>query len=70
MPGSGPIRERKQLLYLLRYRRDRVGELVQVDGLDHRWFMEYGPHWTLLLSVESTSRLMHLMGSGAVLRRS
>jgi hypothetical protein len=44
-----------------RYRREHVGELVQIDGSDHRWFEERAPACTLLVFVDdATSRLMEL----------
>ena len=47
--------------YQPRYRRDCVGELVQVDGSEHRWFEGRGPMCTLLVFIDdATSRLMQL----------
>jgi hypothetical protein len=44
-----------------RYRREHVGELVQIDGSDHRWFEDRAPACTLLVFVDdATSRLMEL----------
>src|SRR3954447_7509519 len=44
-----------------RYRRDCVGELIQIDGSEHWWFEGRGPQCTLLVYIEdATSRLMHL----------
>src|SRR3954469_90924 len=44
-----------------RHRRDRLGELVQIDGCQHPWFEDRGPPCTLLVFVDdATSRLMHL----------
>lgn len=44
-----------------RHRRECVGELVQIDGCEHRWFEDRGPACTLLVFVDdATSRLMHL----------
>ena len=43
------------------YRRDCVGELVQVDGCEHWWFEDRGPRCTLLVLIDdATGRLMHL----------
>ena len=37
------------------------GELVQIDGSDHRWFEDRGDACTLLVFIEdATSRLVHL----------
>ncbi len=42
-----------------RYRRECVGELVQIDGCEHWWFEDRGPQCTLLVFVDdATSRLM------------
>lgn len=44
-----------------RYRRACTGELIQIDGCDHRWFEDRGPACTLLVYVDdATSRLMML----------
>ncbi len=54
-------RSRLKRAHQPRYRRDCVGELIQVDGCDHRWFEERGPKCTLLVFVDdATSRIMHL----------
>jgi hypothetical protein len=44
-----------------RHRREHVGELIQIDGCEHRWFEDRGPPCTLLVFVDdATSRLMAL----------
>jgi Homeodomain-like domain len=44
-----------------RYRRECFGELVQIDGCEHRWFENRGPMCTLLVFVDdATGRLMEL----------
>lgn len=44
-----------------RYRRACVGELIQIDGCDHRWFEERRPARTLLVCMDdATNRLMQL----------
>ena len=44
-----------------RPRREHPGELIQIDGCEHRWFEDRGPPCTLLVSVDdATSRLMAL----------
>ncbi|HEY0714295.1 MAG TPA: ISNCY family transposase, partial [Polyangia bacterium] len=44
-----------------RYRRECLGELVQIDGCDHHWFEDRAPSCTLLVYVDdATSRLMEL----------
>ncbi len=43
-----------------RLRRDRVGELIQIDGSKHYWFENRGPECTLLAFIDdATSRIMH-----------
>ena len=40
-------------------RRACLGELIQIDGCDHRWFEERAPACTALVYVDdATSRLM------------
>src|SRR5262245_34372996 len=54
-------RQRLQPVHQPRYRRDCVGELIQIDGSQHWWFERRGPQCTLLVYVDdATSRLMHL----------
>ncbi len=56
-----PRKERGRRVHQPRHRRDCLGELVQVDGCEHRWFEDRGPPCTLLVFVDdATSRLMHL----------
>jgi transposase len=44
-----------------RNRRQRLGELVQIDGCDHEWFEARGPRCTLLVYVDdATGKLMEL----------
>jgi hypothetical protein len=44
-----------------RHRREHIGELVQIDGSEHRWFEDRAPACTLLVFVDdATSRLMEL----------
>lgn len=53
--------QRSQRVYQPRYRRDCLGELIQIDGSDHRWFEERGPRCTLLVYIDdATGRLMEL----------
>jgi winged helix-turn helix protein len=43
-----------------RNRRDRTGELIQIDGSKHAWFESRGPQCVLLAFIDdATSRLMH-----------
>jgi hypothetical protein len=64
MIEAGLWRDRKQrrkCIHQPRYRRDCVGELVQVDGCEHWWFEDRGPQCTLLVFIDdATGRLMHL----------
>jgi hypothetical protein len=56
-----PRRQRPPKVYQPRARRARFGELVQIDGSDHRWFEDRAPACTLLVYVDdATSRLMAL----------
>src|SRR4030081_2093261 len=44
-----------------RHRREHIGELVQIDGSEHRWFEDRAATCTLLVFVDdATSRLMEL----------
>jgi hypothetical protein len=64
MMADGLWKDRKQRMrpvHQPRYRRDCVGELVQIDGSEHWWFETRGPQCTLLVYIDdATSRLMHL----------
>jgi transposase len=56
-----PRAQRPPKVYQPRARRACLGELVQIDGSDHRWFEERAPACTLLVYVDdATSRIMHL----------
>src|ERR1700682_6129125 len=55
-----PRAERKRIQQP-RHRREHVGELIQIDGSDHRWFEDRAAPCTLLVFVDdATSRLMEL----------
>src|SRR6202171_3214488 len=44
-----------------RHRREHIGELIQIDGSEHRWFEDRAASCTLLVFVDdATSRLMEL----------
>jgi Homeodomain-like domain len=64
MMALGLWKDRKQRMkpvHQPRYRRDCVGELIQIDGSEHWWFETRGPQCTLLVFIDdATSRLMHL----------
>ncbi|KRB83469.1 transposase [Noviherbaspirillum sp. Root189] len=56
-----PRKLRSPSVYQPRNRRHCVGELIQIDGSDHRWFEDRAPACTLLVFIDdATSRLMHL----------
>jgi transposase len=56
-----PRAQRPPKVYQPRARRACLGELIQIDGSDHRWFEERAAACTLLVYVDdATSRLMHL----------
>lgn len=56
-----PRRQRPPKVYQPRARRACLGELIQIDGSDHRWFEDRAPACTLLVYVDdATSRLMML----------
>lgn len=55
-----PRAERKRIQQP-RHRREHVGELIQIDGSEHRWFEDRADPCTLLVFVDdATSRLMEL----------
>lgn len=54
-------RKQRRTFHQPRLRRECHGELIQIDGSDHRWFEDRGPPCTLLVFIDdATSRLMHL----------
>ena len=56
-----PHSQRKPRIYQPRYRRDCLGELVQIDGSHHDWFEGRSPKCCLLVFIDdATSRLMNL----------
>src|SRR6185437_13540856 len=56
-----PRRQRPPKVYQPRARRACLGELIQIDGSDRRWFEDRAPACTLLVYVDdATSRLMTL----------
>jgi hypothetical protein len=55
-----PRAERKRIQQP-RHRREHVGELIQIDDSDHRWFEDRAAPCTLLVFIDdATSRLMEL----------
>jgi transposase len=56
-----PRRERPPKVHQPRNRRACLGELIQIDGSDHRWFEDRAPACTLLVFIDdATGRLMTL----------
>ena len=54
-------RKQRRSFHQPRLRRECYGELIQIDGSDHRWFEGRGAPCTLLVLIDdATSRLMHL----------
>jgi transposase len=54
-------RKQRRSFHQPRLRRESYGELVQIDGSDHRWFEQRGDPCTLLVFIDdATSRLMQL----------
>jgi transposase len=54
-------RKQRRSFHQPRLRRESYGELVQIDGSDHRWFERRGEPCTLLVFIDdATSRLMQL----------
>ncbi len=48
-------------IHPLRIRKDKKGELIQVDGSEHDWFEGRGPRCTLLVFIDdASSETMHL----------
>src|ERR1700678_54869 len=60
-----PRRLRAPKIQQPRSRRACLGELVQIDGCDHRWFEDRAPACTALVYVDdATSRLMVVLFAG------
>jgi hypothetical protein len=56
-----PREQRPPKIHQPRNRRACLGELIQIDGSDHRWFEQRAPDCTLLVFIDdATSRLMTL----------
>ena len=56
-----PHSQRKPRVYQPRYRRDCLGELIQIDGSHHDWFEGRSPKCCLLVYIDdATGRLMNL----------
>lgn len=58
-----PAQPRKKI-HKLRSRRAHFGELIQVDGSEHRWFEDRGPPCSLIVMIDdATSTLLSLLFS-------
>lgn len=56
-----PRAQRPPKVYQPRNRRACLGELIQIDGSDHRWFEDRAPACTALVYVDdATSRIMEM----------
>jgi hypothetical protein len=54
-------RDQRRRFHQPRLRREQLGELIQIDGSEHRWFEDRGPPCTLLVFIDdATSRLMQM----------
>ena len=54
-------RKQRKRFHQPRLRRENYGELIQIDGSEHRWFEERGEPCTLLVFIDdATSKLMQL----------
>ncbi len=54
-------RKQRRTFHQPRLRRESYGELIQIDGSQHRWFEQRGEPCTLLVFIDdATSRLMQL----------
>lgn len=54
-------RKQRRQFHQPRIRREHFGELVQIDGSEHRWFEDRGPRCTLIVFIDdATSRLVGL----------
>lgn len=63
MLGAGLWHSRAQRhrVHQPRLRREALGELIQIDGSEHRWFEDRGPICTLLVFIDdATGQLMQM----------
>lgn len=52
-----PRKLRSATIYQPRNRRHCVGELIQIDGSDHRWFEDRAPACALLVHIDDAATL-------------
>ena len=58
--GGSDRKHRLPPVHQPRHRRERVGELVQIDGSRHYWFENRGPECTLIAYIDdATSHIQH-----------
>ena len=54
-------RRQRRTFHQPRFRRETLGELIQIDGSEHRWFEDRAELCTSLVSIDdATDRLMQL----------
>ncbi len=59
--GIWQSRAQRRRVHQPRFRREALGELIQIDGSEHRWFEDRVPACTLLVFIDdATGALMHL----------
>ena len=59
--GLWRSRSQRHRVHQPRLRREALGELIQIDGSEHRWFEDRGPACTLLVFIDdATGRLMQM----------
>jgi hypothetical protein len=59
--GLWRSRRQRRTLHQPRLRREHLGELVQIDGSEHRWFEDRAGPCTLLVFIDdATGRLMQM----------
>ena len=49
-------RKQRRTFHQPRLRRECLGELIQIDGSDHRWFEDRGPACTLLVFIDDATK--------------
>src|ERR1700677_4219077 len=63
-------RKQRRQFHQPRLRREHFGELVQIDGSEHRWFEDRGPRCTLIVFIDdATGRLVALRFVPSEMRR-
>lgn len=64
--GIWKSRAQRRRVHQPRLRRESLGELIQIDGSEHRWFEDRGPACTLLVFIDDATgtTLLHKSGDG------